>query len=91
MDNYHADIDTLKLAVEALESNTGLMAEMRDTTATQCDVRALHSNVENILRLANPIIVYADLIASGDPGNLETAQLLRDEYITEPDRTASLK
>lgn len=38
--------------------------------------------------LANLIIVYADLIATGDPRNLETAQLLRDEYITEPHWTA---
>lgn len=38
--------------------------------------------------LAPPIIVYADLIATGDPRNLETAQLIRDEYITGPDRTA---
>ena len=43
---------------------------------------------ETTAGLASPIIVYADLIATGDPRNLETAQLLRDEYITEPDGTA---
>ena len=42
-------------------------------------------NVENADELVNPIIVYADLIATGDPRNLETAQVLSDEYIAEPD------
>lgn len=37
--------------------------------------------------LVNPILAYADLIATGDPRNIETAQLLRDEYIAEPNRT----
>ncbi|ASJ72790.1 type IV toxin-antitoxin system AbiEi family antitoxin [Granulosicoccus antarcticus] len=46
----------------------------------------LLENAETAVGLANPIIVYADLIATGDPRNLETAQRLRDEYITEPDR-----
>lgn len=46
------------------------------------------ANSETASRLAPPIIVYADLIATGDPRNLETAQLIRDEYITGPDRTA---
>ncbi|MEX1198171.1 MAG: type IV toxin-antitoxin system AbiEi family antitoxin [Pseudohongiellaceae bacterium] len=32
-------------------------------------------------RLANPVLVYADLIASGDSRNIETAQKLRDQYI----------
>ena len=45
-------------------------------------------NVENADDLVNPIIVYADLIATGDPRNLETAKLLRDEYIAEPDEQA---
>lgn len=36
--------------------------------------------------LAHPIIVYADMIATGDPRNLEIAQLLRHDYIAEPDR-----
>ena len=45
-------------------------------------------NTETTAGLASPIIVYADLIATGDPRNLETAQRLRDVYITEPDGTA---
>jgi hypothetical protein len=28
-----------------------------------------------------PVLVYADLVASGDSRNLETAQLIRDQYI----------
>ena len=28
-----------------------------------------------------PLIVYADLVASGDPRNLETARMLRDRYL----------
>ena len=44
------------------------------------------AEVETTVGLAKPIIVYADLIATGDPRNLETAQILRDEYITNPDR-----
>lgn len=31
--------------------------------------------------LAHPIIVYADLIATGDPRNLDAAQRLREKYI----------
>ena len=45
-------------------------------------------NRETPLGLANPVLVYADLIATGDPRNLEAAHLLRDEYIIEPDRAA---
>lgn len=33
--------------------------------------------------LANPVLVYADLIASGDSRNIETAQRLRDQYIRQ--------
>jgi hypothetical protein len=29
-----------------------------------------------------PVLVYADLVASGDSRNLETAQLIRDQYIS---------
>lgn len=32
-------------------------------------------------RLAPPLIVYADLVATGDPRNLEAAQRLREKYI----------
>jgi len=45
-------------------------------------------NTETTAGLVNPIIAYADLIATGDPRNHETAQRLRDEYITEPDGKA---
>ena len=45
-------------------------------------------NTETTFGLSSPIIVYADLIATGGPRNLETAQRLRDEYTTEPDGTA---
>jgi len=31
--------------------------------------------------LVHPVIVYADLIATGDPRNLETAKLIYDEYL----------
>jgi len=37
-------------------------------------------------RLANPVLVYADLIASGDSRNIETAQRLRDQYIGQHSR-----
>ena len=31
--------------------------------------------------LTHPIITYADLIETGDPRNLETANLIREKYI----------
>jgi hypothetical protein len=37
--------------------------------------------VENATGLADPILVYADLVATGDPRNIETAQKLREKYI----------
>lgn len=42
------------------------------------------TNPETNNELVNPILAYADLIATGDPRNIETAQLLRDKYIVEP-------
>jgi hypothetical protein len=47
----------------------------------------LPAELETTVGLAKPIIAYADLIATGDPRILETAQILRDEYTTKPDGT----
>lgn len=33
--------------------------------------------------LVNPILIYADLIASGDPRNIETAQIIYDQELAE--------
>jgi hypothetical protein len=33
--------------------------------------------------IVNPILVYADLIASGDPRNIETAQILYERELAE--------
>ena len=32
--------------------------------------------------IVDPIIIYADLLATGDPRNLETARIIYDQYIT---------
>lgn len=34
--------------------------------------------------IAHPLLVYADLMASGDSRNIETAQLIRDQYLAAP-------
>ncbi|MGQ7848525.1 type IV toxin-antitoxin system AbiEi family antitoxin [Granulosicoccus sp. 3-233] len=56
--------------------------ELKEDAPAYPKGNAIDTNV-----LAPPIIVYADLISTGDPRNLEAAKLLRDEYITEPDGT----
>lgn len=33
--------------------------------------------------IVNPILVYADLIASGDPRNIETAQIIYEQHLAE--------
>lgn len=33
--------------------------------------------------IANPILIYADLMASGDPRNIETAQIIYEQELTE--------
>jgi hypothetical protein len=38
---------------------------------------------ENYDGLVHPILAYADLIATGDPRNLETAKIIYDEYIAK--------
>lgn len=37
---------------------------------------------------APPLLIYADLMASTDPRNIETAQLIRDHHLTPAHRTA---
>lgn len=41
----------------------------------------LNGNPGLVDRVVYPVLVYADLVASGDSRNLETAQLIRDQYI----------
>ena len=33
-----------------------------------------------------PLLVYADLVATGDERNIETAEKIYDEYLTQPGR-----
>ena len=35
-----------------------------------------------------PLLVYADLMATTDPRNIETAKLIRDQHLTPNQRTA---
>lgn len=38
--------------------------------------------------IAPPLVVYADLMATADPRNIETAQLIRDRYLAQTPRAA---
>lgn len=38
--------------------------------------------------IAPPLVVYADLMATADPRNIETAKLIRDRYLTQTARAA---
>jgi hypothetical protein len=40
-------------------------------------------NEDNQTGIVNPILIYADLMASGDPRNIETAQLIYDQKLAE--------
>jgi len=44
-------------------------------------LQPLGTDDKNNDTLATPILVYADLIATGDPRNIEAAQRLREQYI----------
>ena len=40
----------------------------------------------NAKGIAPPLLVYADLIATGDERNIETAEIIYDNYLEQPDR-----
>jgi Uncharacterized protein conserved in bacteria len=40
-------------------------------------------NEDNQTGIVNPILIYADLMASGDPRNIETAQMIYDQKLAE--------
>lgn len=46
-------------------------------------LKPFKENIDDTENLANPILVYADLLATGEPRNLETARILREKYINE--------
>ena len=42
-----------------------------------------HIELENHNSLVNPILIYADLIASDDPRNIETANIIYEQYLAQ--------
>jgi hypothetical protein len=38
------------------------------------------------LGIAPPLLIYADLMATGDDRNIETAEVIYDKYLAQPDR-----
>ena len=45
-----------------------------------------HQPISGDKGLANPVLVYADLVATGDTRNIETAEVLYDKRIAQPNR-----
>ncbi len=52
-------------------------------------VKSIHSLSRicylNAIGIAPPLLVYADLIASGDDRNIEAAEIIYDNYLAHPD------
>jgi len=80
-----------KVIIYAHEPPGKLIIEKKLRKATAGDIEILkpfwkfeHELID--LGIVPPLLVYADLIATGDDRNIETAEIIYDNYLAQPDR-----
>lgn len=80
-----------KVIIYAPEPPGKLIIEQKLRKTTAGDIEILKpfwtfDHEFDALGIAPPLLVYADLMATGDDRNIETAEIIYDNYLAQPDR-----
>ena len=80
-----------KVIIYAPEPPGKLIIEQKLRKTTGGDIEILKTfwtfdHELDALGIAPPLLVYADLMATGDDRNIETAEMINDKYLAQPDR-----
>jgi hypothetical protein len=80
-----------KVIIYAPEPPGKLIIEQKLRKTTTGDIEILKpfwtfDHEFDAIGIAPPLLVYADLLATGDDRNIETAEIIYDNYLAQPDR-----
>jgi hypothetical protein len=79
-----------KVIIYAPEPPGKLIIEQKLRKTTGGDIEILKSfwkfdHEFHALGIAPPLLIYADLMVTGDDRNIETAEIIYDKYLAQPD------